>query len=171
VKSGISHRLDLWARLSSPVAMSLVLAILAAIPLGIPGWPTISPWYTLIAVYYWTIHRPDLLPPVAVFAIGLFQDLVLGWPAGLSAVVLLLLRWALMSQRRVLADLPFLLGWLSFALVAFGTFLIAWMLASIAEDAALGPMPAFFACLMTIAIFPLLSGAFAQAQRPFLRVA
>jgi rod shape-determining protein MreD len=171
VKGGFWHRLDLWARLSFPVAMTFVLAILGAIPLGAPGLPSITPWYTLIAVYYWTIHLPDLMPPVAVFAIGVFQDLILGWPVGLSAVVLLLLKWALMSQRRFLAAMPFLLGWLSFGLVALGTYMIAWMLVSIAKGTTFGPLPILFACLMTIGCFPILSGSFAQAQRAFLRLA
>jgi rod shape-determining protein MreD len=171
VKGGFWQRLDLWARLGSPVAMTFALALLGAIPLGVPGLPAITPWYTLIAVYWWTVHRPDLLPPVAVFALGLFQDLVLGWPVGLSAVVLLLVQSGLASQRRILAGVPFLIGWMSFALVALGAFLIAWMIASLAKDAALGPAPAFFACLMTVGIFPLLSGLFARAQRAFLRIA
>ena len=32
----------------------------------------------LIAVFFWTAHRPDLLPPWAVFLLGIFSDLASG---------------------------------------------------------------------------------------------
>ena len=57
-----------------PAAFTLVLAILSVIPLGIPGYAQVTPNYVLMSIYYWTIYRPDHLPYLVVFLIGLLVD-------------------------------------------------------------------------------------------------
>src|SRR3546814_2837019 len=43
--------------------------------LRIAGLSPIVPALALIGVFFWSVHRPDLMPIWAVFVIGLFQDL------------------------------------------------------------------------------------------------
>ena len=64
----------LWALLPFILTVILVLG-------GIARWPfpdpvSIPPEFGLIAVFYWGVHRPGVLPLVLVFAIGLIQDLL-----------------------------------------------------------------------------------------------
>ena len=69
----IWQRLDTIARRMLPVALTVILAMAAAVPLHAPGFSAVAPAVTLISVYYWTIFRPDLLPAPAVFAVAADQ--------------------------------------------------------------------------------------------------
>ena len=82
------HRLDLLGRSFVPFLVTLMLAILMALPLRLPALSTIMPAFTLIAVYYWAVHKPHLMPLWAVFLIGLVQDLLSGEPLGVAIIVL-----------------------------------------------------------------------------------
>jgi len=71
----------------------------------------LSCWPPSILVGY----AARLLPAVAAFALGLFQDLLTGAPLRSNALILVLTQWILRSQRRYLANRPFLLLWAGFA--------------------------------------------------------
>src|SRR6185437_12052003 len=73
-----------------PIATTILAGLITILPLRIPGYASLTPAFTLMAAYHWTIYRPDLLPPVALFAIGLAEDLLVGAPVGVSALLLLL---------------------------------------------------------------------------------
>ena len=57
---------------------SLLAAVIALLPLPVPGYAALTPAFALMAVYHWSVYRPDLLPPSGLFAIGFAQDLVTG---------------------------------------------------------------------------------------------
>jgi rod shape-determining protein MreD len=44
--------------------------IVSVLPVKIPGYAALTPAITLMAAYHWTIYRPDLLPRIALFAVG-----------------------------------------------------------------------------------------------------
>ena len=73
----------------TPLVLTLMLALLTVVPLRIPDFAPVTPALTVIAIYYWGIYRPDLMPIVATFAIGMFQDIIAGTPLGLTSLVLL----------------------------------------------------------------------------------
>src|SRR5580658_3360563 len=83
-----------------PIATTLIAAVISVLPVRIPGYAALTPVFTLMAAYHWTIYRPDLLPPLALFAVGLTEDLLAGAPLGVSALLLLLARTAVLSHRR-----------------------------------------------------------------------
>ncbi len=70
-----------------------------------------------MAVYHWTIYRPDLLPPIGLFAVGLAQDLLAGAPVGVGALVLLLARAAVLRYRRYFINRTFPFVWTGFTLL------------------------------------------------------
>lgn len=163
------QRLDSLARRMLPVAITLVLAMAAAVPLHIPGYAPVAPAVTLIAVYYWTIFRPDLMPAPAVFAVGLFQDVLSGTPLGVNALVLLLVFAVVFGQRRFFLGKSFLVMWWGFALVVVGALATGWMAFSGLEGAVLNPLPAIFQGTVTLAIFPVLTRIFIRSQQILLR--
>lgn len=75
------RRLDLFARELMPFALTLGLILVGAIPFYVPGLQSVAPSLPFIAVFYWTLHRPDLMPAAAAFLIGLFQDVLSGAPS------------------------------------------------------------------------------------------
>ena len=162
-------RLDVAARSLSPFAFTLILVIVTMIPFQVPGLSAIVPSLALIAVYFWVIHRPDLMPAWAVFLIGAIQDLLSGAYLGVGTMVLLLVWLAVASQRRVFSSASFMLVWAIFVLVAAGAQILSWLFSSMITGRVLDASPLFFQYLTTVAIYPCIAWLFVQAQRGFVR--
>ena len=162
-------RLDGTARSLSPVAFTVLLVMIGMVPIGVANFAPIMPALGLIAVFFWLVHRPDLMPAWAVFLVGLIQDLLGGGPLGVGVFVLLVVYAALAGQRRHIAHRSFILVWLVFLPVAAGAFILTWMFNSLIADALLDPGPAAFQYLSTVAFYPCVAWIFLQAQRAFLR--
>src|SRR5215472_8578388 len=94
-----------------PVATTLLAAVVSVLPVRIPGYAALTPVFTLMAAYHWTIYRPDLLPPLALFIIGLAEDLIAGSPIGINPLTLLLARAAVLGQRRYFVNRTFPFIW------------------------------------------------------------
>jgi rod shape-determining protein MreD len=163
------HWLDAWARKLLPFTITAFLVMLSVTPLHIPGLGTVAPALSLMAVYYWAIFRPDLLPAPAVFAIGLFQDILGGLPLGVTALVLLVVFEIVSSQRRFFLGKSFLVMWWGFMLIAAGATAAMWLLLSTLFATPLAPGPAVVQFLLTLALFPCLTWLFIRAQRAFLQ--
>ncbi len=162
-------RLDGTARGLAPFAFTVLLIVLGMVPLGIPNFAPITPALGVIAVFFWLVYRPDLMPAWAVFLVGLIQDLLGGGALGVGVFVLLVVYAALAGQRRYLAQANFFLVWLAFLPVAAGAFVLTWLFNSLIADALLAPEPAAFQYLSTVAFYPAIAWLFLQAQRAFLR--
>jgi len=162
-------RLDVTARSLSPFAFTLFLVIVAMIPFQVPGLSAIVPSLGLIAVYFWVIHRPDLMPAWAVFLIGVIQDLLSGAHLGVGTMVLLLVWLAVATQRRVFGSASFMLVWAIFVLVAAGAQMLSWLFSSMISGLVLDARPLFFQYLTTVAIYPCIAWLFVQTQRIFVR--
>ncbi|MBT4710871.1 MAG: rod shape-determining protein MreD, partial [Alphaproteobacteria bacterium] len=104
-------------RLLLPGLVTFVAVLLTVLPLGIPFAAVVTPFLSLMAVYYWSIYRPDLLPPAAVFVLGVLQDILTGGPVGLLALVLLLVQALAVSQRRILLGQAFSVEWAGLLLI------------------------------------------------------
>lgn len=162
-------RLDSTARSLAPFALTVLLIVFGMVPLGVPNFAPIMPALGVIAVFFWLVYRPDLMPAWAVFLIGLVQDLLGGGALGVGVFVLLVVYAALAGQRRYLAQANFFLVWLAFLPVAAGAFVLTWLFNSLIVDALLAPGPAAFQYLSTVAFYPAIAWLFLQAQRAFLR--
>jgi len=159
------QNLDIAARKLTPFLLTLALVIINLIPLHLPGYAAISPNIVLMAVYYWALHRPSLMPAIAVFIIGLFQDFLSGGPIGLSAGTLILVFAIAVSQARFFYGKSFLVVWWGFMMVSVGVAIIQWIVASFFFGTFISPDPAFFECVMNIAGYPLLGWLFFQIHR------
>jgi rod shape-determining protein MreD len=148
-----------------PVATTLLAAIISVLPLQIPGYAALTPVFALMAAYHWTIYRPDLLPPVALFAVGLTDDLIAGSPIGINALLLLMTRMAVMSHRRHFVNRTFPFVWTGFALLTAVAMLALWMLNSLLYLTLLDFRGTVIRAALTIAIFPLASFLLGRGQR------
>ena len=81
-----------------------------------------------MAVYHWSVYRPDLLPPSGLFAVGFAQDLVTGAALPASALALLLARAAVLRYRRHFVGRPFPFAWAGFAVLAAAVTVGLWAL-------------------------------------------
>ena len=162
-------RLDGTALNLAPFAFTVLLIMVSMVPLRIPNLAPVMPALGLIAVYFWLVHRPDLMPAWVVFVIGLVQDLLSGGALGVGVFVLLVVYATLAGQRGFFTRSSFFLIWLTFLPVAAGAFMLTWLFNSLIADTALDPGPALFQYLTTVAFYPCVAWVFLRAQRAFLK--
>lgn len=160
VNSGVARML--------PIATTVLAAVISILPIELPGYAALTPAFTLMAVYHWTIYRPDLLPPTGVFAVGLAQDLIAGGPAGIGAFVLLLARAGVLRSRRYFINRPFPFVWAGFTLLGAGAMLLVWALHCLIDLTLFNLRTTVFRAVLTIAIFPVASFALGRTQRALM---
>jgi rod shape-determining protein MreD len=147
-------RVDRWLRNLTPAVLTVALVLVSALPLGLPGLPPVMPWLALMAVFYWTLHRPDLLPGGAVFFLGILEDAVSGTALGFHAVLLLGVHWVVLTQRWVLYRKSFNVVWWGFSLVAAGVAVAAWVLGSVVAFKVIDLRPILLQLALTVALYP-----------------
>jgi rod shape-determining protein MreD len=152
-----------------PAAFTLVLAILSVIPLGIPGYAQVTPNFVLMSVYYWTIYRPDHLPYLAVFLVGLLVDLLTFGPPGLTPLALLVVRAIVLRQRKFFVGKSFPILWWGFTLTALAVTSVFWGAGGLLTGRLLDPRSFAFQAVLTVACYPVLSWVFSRVQRVMSR--
>lgn len=161
--------LDTAARTITPTLLIVALVFLGQMPYSLSGNASVTPYFLLMGVFYWGLHRPDLLPAVAVFLVGLMQDALEGEPFGVNAFVLVAVYWLVVSQQRHFRGRPFFVVWSGFAAVALMSEILRWILVSILLGAALAPWTVMLEYFMTVMFYPVLTVAFALAHKTLPR--
>ena len=148
-----------------PFLTSLLLAIIMVLPYKIPYFGNLMPYLTLIAVYYWVVVRPELLPVSAVFVIGLLQDILGGGPLGMMALLLLLVRQFVLIQGRNFLERDFLFNWLIFVIISLVFGFCGWAVASVYYKTVLNYWHAVGQSLLTIALFPVITWGLGKVRK------
>jgi rod shape-determining protein MreD len=151
-----------------PSLLTAALAILTVVPVGIPDYAVVTPNFVLMSIYHWSIYRPEHLPYLAVFLIGLLVDLLTTAPGsivGLTPLLLLITRSTVLARRRFFVGRSFPLVWWGFALVVAMFDLLVWLVDSALAGSLLEPRSLAFQAVLTIAFFPLVTLLFARVQR------
>lgn len=169
MRQGALHRLDGVARNISPFFVTLLLVLVALLPLRISDFAPIMPAVALVGVFFWSVHRPDLMPIWAVFLIGFVQDLLAGGVWGPGIVGLLVAHALVAWQLRFFLSASFVLIWCVFMLVAAVSMAVTWLCTCLAMMTYVDPDPVFFQFLMTVAIYPCLAWVFLRGRRLFKR--
>lgn len=161
----LSERMDDWGRRLAPGATVLVLLFFGLVPFGVPGLPLIAPAGTQIAVFYWAVYRPDLMPPLAAFGLGFIQDALSGTPLGVGSLAFLILHGVAVSQRKAFVGKPFLLVWFGLAVATLIAGIASWALASVILGGLIPPDRPLFQALATIALFPCFAWVLVRVHR------
>lgn len=157
--------LDATARQAFPVTTAALGLLLLAAPLGLPGQPQLQAAVALASVFFWSVFRPDSMPPPAVFMLGLLADLLSLAPPGISVVVVLITHGVALRTRRFLAAQGFLVVWLAFVAVAAGAAALAWALTCALTFRLLPPAPALLQFGVAAGFYPALATMFTRAHR------
>lgn len=150
----MTERLEAAGRMFVPYALMAVLFILNVISAPYPLSMIFKAPFFLMAVYYWSIYRPALIPPWLIFLIGLLLDLLSGLPLGLNAAIFLLCRMAVTDQRRFLASQNFVMLWIGFTLVHICFVLAQWLVFSLIHRQWFPFLETGFVVVLGIALFP-----------------
>ncbi len=131
--STLGEQLDFIARASIAYALMALFFILSISAMPHPlGVLTKIP-FIIIIIYYWSIYRPTLVPPILVFAAGLLFDLLSAAPLGLNAILLLAAHWIIADQRRFFMGQPFIVIWLAFGVLNTSIILIQWLVFGVVQ--------------------------------------
>jgi len=164
----VPHLLDTPVARLLPVATILLATIISIQPAIIPGYTVLAPAFVLMAVYHWTIYRPDLLPPLALFLVGIVQDLLAGDPPGVTAFVLLLARGVVLRQRRHFVNRPFPFVWAGFTMLSGGVMLFLWALHCLLDGVLVDFRGTVFRAVLTISVFPIASFLLGRTQQTLM---
>ncbi|MBO6784346.1 MAG: rod shape-determining protein MreD [Alphaproteobacteria bacterium] len=164
-EGGIGAGVAAFGRRIVPGFTLVLLVFLTHLHVPIPHFSDIAPALPLMGIYYWVVFRPDLMPRVLVFAVGLFQDALIGAPFGLTALVYLVAHSFVLSQRRYIVGKPFWIFWAGFAIVAPAAGALTWMLASALRGAVLPGDVVLASVVLTVFVFPLVAWLLLRMQR------
>ena len=151
-----------------PIATTVLAALLSVEPLHLVGYAALTPAFTLMVTYHWTIYRPDLLPVLALFLIGTIQDLLSGGLPGVTAVTLLLARAIVLPHRHYFVDRRFPFIWAGFTLLTGGAMLFLWALHSLLAAQLLDLRGPVLRAVLTISAFPIASFLLGRSQRALI---
>lgn len=149
------QRLDLGGRLALPLVTTVFCALLGSIVWPLPHFGAVAPPLALMAIYYWALHRPDLLRPGMVFGVGLLHDILNDLPLGLSALLFVAAHQILFRERRYFVGHSFLMMWFGFILTAVGVMALEWFALGIIHWQVIPVLPVAMQVLLAIALFPL----------------
>jgi len=170
ISDAVGYRFTQVARNGTPGLLALILVLFSLVPYNFPGSAQLVPPLALMAVFYWGVYRPDLLPAPLAFFFGLLQDFLSGGPLGMWAAVFLLVLMVTASQRRFFLGKMFVVEWLGFSLVTSVVFLAIWFIGSIYIGAIVDPGALFVQALLTIAFYPGLSWSMSAMRRMVGRI-
>ena len=157
------------ARRMVPFLVSVGLVVLTVVPTRLPGFAQIAPPWPMIGIFYWSIYRPDLLPVWTAFLIGLLADIVAGTPVGVNALLYLLVRGAVLTQRRFFLTNSFPMTWSAFAIIAAGAMGLHWLLFAVLNGDAVDPQILLWQYVMLMGLFPIVTILLAYTQMVLLK--
>lgn len=166
--AGTLSRIDLALRSVTPFLLTVALILIGAMPLSMPVDLPITPAFGLMAVFYWSVYRPDLLPALAVFALGLLQDLISGAPLGITAVIWLGTFAIVLNQRKIFLGKPFAMSWWGFSMVAVAAGAARWLISSALAGYMLDAHRMTAELAATVLLFPLSVSLFVATHRRIL---
>jgi len=141
-----------------PLLMASMAPVLTNLSYGFSLGGDTAPSLTLIIVFFWVSRRPTLLPPILVLLIGLWHDILIGAPVGLTSLLLLGVRAAIVEQNFIVFSQSFLLGWIGFAALCAGVTLAEWVLVSWLQSELLSLSPFVVQALLSIILYPVVAG-------------
>ncbi|MDH3235761.1 MAG: rod shape-determining protein MreD [Alphaproteobacteria bacterium] len=163
--------LDDLVRKTAPVAVTLVLVLVALMHLPVPGFAELAPMLPVMAIYYWSLHRPELLPFWTVFLIGLVIDALTGGTLGFNALMLLLVSAFMRPQQRYLAERGFAVHWVIFMIVVTIFEFLRWLLMAAIAQKILSLGDPALRVLLAVALYPCLSWVLLRIDQALLKPA
>lgn len=104
-----------------PFSLGLLGILIANFPVSLMNGRVPPPLFVLMPIYFWTLVRPDLMRPSAVFVLGLLEDLLSGggWPMGVWTLSFVATYALIDRNRDTFAGLGGFYAILGFATAAF----------------------------------------------------
>lgn len=148
-----------------PFGLTVILVLYSLTPSNLPGFSEIAPMYSLVAVYFWTLYRPEQFGYILAFSIGMLEDVLTGMPIGITALTLLLAQWLVFNQQMFFHGKSFIITWYAFFIVCAGAFFIKWFFINFIQGSGFsGDGNIVVSYLMTIVVYPVIAWLFSKIQ-------
>lgn len=141
-------------RLCVAYVVLLGLVLLNVMAISYPFTGAVKVPFLLMALYFWSIFRPDFLPVWMTFLLGILLDSLTGLPLGLSALVFVLGRWFIVDQRRFFLAHSFVVIWLGFGLFCLCAGGAQWLIYGLMSADFSSLKTLVFSCALSTAFFP-----------------
>ena len=164
---GLLAMLDHWGRLLLPGTLLMFSVLLTLAPLHAPYLSDVLPLLPTLVVFQFSLATPERLPGPFLLAMGILLDLLLGGPGapvGVSALGFVLMRAAVVANRRYLVGVPFLFQWIGFCILTLGYVFIVWIFTVIWTWTNIDPGPAVVQYIVAIVLYPLLAPLLARVR-------
>lgn len=140
-----------------PTMICLVLVLAGIMPFSLLPFYTVPLPLVLVVIYYFAVFHPSALNCISVFFIGVFADLLTDSPFGLQAFSYVLLFFLANLNRRFLLSLNFAGLWTAFGVILAGTYLLWYLLFSLATLSWLNSDSLVFQYMTLVLIYPIIS--------------
>lgn len=143
---------------------------LASFFTSLPLAPVVGPWplmpsLPLAVLFFWTLYRPDLLPPYIVLLAGLFHDFITGGPIGVWGFAFLVLFALTFSQRITLLARSGFEIWIGYVFYVLIGAILVWTVMSLYSAHWLNPSPFLIDAFVLSLIYPVMRALFFWSQR------
>ena len=125
------------------------------------------PLLPALVVFQFSLATPERLPGPLLLAMGVLLDLLLGGPGapvGVSALGFVLIRAAVVDNRRYLVGVPFLFQWIGFCLLSLGYVVLVWVFTALWTWTGLDAAPALAQYVVVIVAYPLIGPLLARVR-------
>jgi rod shape-determining protein MreD len=152
----------------TPALIAVLAVAIANLPVSFSNGILPPPLLGLTVIYFWTLLRPDLVPPVLVLVIGLFEDLLSGGQPGLWALGYLVAYAITDRQRDAFAGLA---GWgvmIGFSVVMVSTAALVYVVGSLIYWRFAPLQPLLIQAIVTVILYPLMAFILGLFHRRFV---
>lgn len=126
-----TQRLGLGVRFLLPLATFALFFVLNVVSVPMPYHALVKIPFLLMALFYWSVHRPSIVPPIFAFILGVLLDLLLLSPIGTHALLFVGFTWLVRDQRKVLTGQSFIVVWIGFAVALSIVSFAEWIVMSL----------------------------------------
>lgn len=149
-----SKKLENFARFCVVYALIGVFVLLDLVSFNIPHFQDIRPCFTLMALFYWSIYRPTLVPAWFAFLLGILLDTMGGLPIGLNAGLFVIAQYMVSGQRKMFMGQPFITVFFGYCFVSAITLFLQWGIYALVSGSRIPVEPILGMGALGIAFFP-----------------
>lgn len=146
--------IEIFNRYILPGLVIAFLFVMSVVPMHIPYYGPVRPYFMLMGVFFFAVYRPTLMPPSLAFFLGLLIDLLSFTPLGMTSLVLVAVQWIAREQRKFILSQSFLLIWTGFALLVLASCALQWGMFSLIQMKPVAPGPVAVSAVLSVFLFP-----------------
>ena len=151
-----------------PLLYTILLILLAYIPVCIPLSKFLRPDVSMICVYFWSLYRRDLFGPISVACVGVVADSLSATPLGSNMFVFMLIYVLAINFSSLVNTKPFVVSWVGFSIISLVAFLIKWLVISVYYSTFLSFIGILTGYVATVLLYPLIARLNVFVQNKFL---